>query len=286
MNVLDSLKPFEHHRVIDLVEAAGVDVGAWARATGPAASNPAFCYDWSFIQPGEVVVLSLWHESIQQRDNQLWCDLNLREWAETGSTSTVLNPNQRASLSKRAIRMDNAMQEAFNGRLPVRAIIGQGTRRDIFDPKSKTASRMKLRLLDPEPWSVSSYSRATGECRLTRGLAPKFIDQYTAPTFKLPGSHEVTAKVWERSRKVRDAALLRSKGRCELCRKPGFRMVGGAIYLETHHVIPLSENGYDQENNVVAICPNDHREAHHGERREAIRSSLLKYLAKVYEVSN
>jgi 5-methylcytosine-specific restriction protein A len=81
---------------------------------------------------------------------------------------------------------------------------------------------------------------------------------------------------------VRDAALCRAKGRCELCKQPGFRMVGGEIYLETHHVIPLSDNGADHVRNVVAVCPNDHREAHHGERREEIRSRLLVMLAEMY----
>jgi 5-methylcytosine-specific restriction protein A len=59
-------------------------------------------------------------------------------------------------------------------------------------------------------------------------------------------------------------------------------MVGGEIYLETHHVIPLSGNGVDHVRNVVAVCPNDHREAHHGERREEIRSRLLVMLAEMY----
>jgi 5-methylcytosine-specific restriction protein A len=59
-------------------------------------------------------------------------------------------------------------------------------------------------------------------------------------------------------------------------------MAGGGVYLETHHVVPLSEKGVDHERNVVALCPNDHREAHHGERRNAIRTQLLAMLAEVY----
>jgi 5-methylcytosine-specific restriction protein A len=59
-------------------------------------------------------------------------------------------------------------------------------------------------------------------------------------------------------------------------------MAGGGVYLETHHVVPLSEKGVDHERNVVALCPNDHREAHHGERRDAIRTRLLAMLAEVY----
>jgi 5-methylcytosine-specific restriction protein A len=30
-------------------------------------------------------------------------------------------------------------------------------------------------------------------------------------------------------------------------------------YLETHHVISLSEQGPGKVTNVIALCPNDHR---------------------------
>jgi 5-methylcytosine-specific restriction protein A len=55
-------------------------------------------------------------------------------------------------------------------------------------------------------------------------------------------------------------------------------MANGKVYLETHHVVPLHENGEDSVNNVVALCPNHHREAHHGERRAEIRRLLLSKL--------
>ncbi len=125
---------------------------------------------------------------------------------------------------------------------------------------------------------MQRYNRETGECRLLRGAAPRYVDQYTTPNPQLPGRHEVSGQVWERDRKVRDAALLRAGGHCELCRQAGFRMTGGGVYLETHHVIPLSEKGTDHERNVVAICPNCHREAHHGERRTVIRTALVAML--------
>jgi 5-methylcytosine-specific restriction endonuclease McrA len=153
--------------------------------------------------------------------------------------------------------------------------------RDIYDPKSK-ASRMTLRLLDPEPWNVQKYDSQTGACRLVRGTVQLYVDQYTTPEPKSPVRREVSGKMWERDRRVRDVALARAKGRCEFCGEKGFRMAGGGIYLETHHVIPLSEKGSDHESNVVAVCPNDHREAHHGERRGEIRSRLLAILAEIY----
>ena len=50
------------------------------------------------------------------------------------------------------------------------------------------------------------------------------------------------------------------------------------MFLETHHVIALSEGGPDVEWNVVAICPNDHRRAHYGEDRIALRKRLIAVL--------
>ncbi len=282
MSILESLEPRENQRVIDLVESAGVDISPWSETRGHVASNPKFCYEWAFVQPGQVIVVNLWHEALKERKGQVWCDLNLREWYEKGRQAETLSAGERSSLAKRALRMDNALMQAFEEHVPLRVIIGQGSRRDIFDSESKTASRMKLRLLDPQPWSVKSYDLDTGKCRVIRGNGYRFVDQFSAPLPQSPQGHEVTVNAWERSRKVRDAALQRSEGKCELCGKQGFLMASGEVYLETHHVIPLSENGLDTESNVVAICPNDHREAHYGERRDAIRSRLLAMLAEIY----
>lgn len=140
----------------------------------------------------------------------------------------------------------------------------------------------RCRLVPTRASLVSFFQKLTGECRLVRGDMPRYVDQYTTPEPQAPVRRDVNGTVWERDRKVRDAALSRAKGRCELCKQRGFRMVGGRIYVETHHVIPLSEKGVDHERNVVALCPNDHREAHHGERREEIRNRLLAMLAEMY----
>lgn len=287
MSVLEELKPRQSQRVIDLVSAAGVDIADWSVSSkGPVktpASNPAHCYEWSFIEPGQVVVLNVWHPEIREADGKIWCKLNLRAWAEKGKNSDTLLPSERSALSKRAIRMDQALAYAFKNSLPVRLIVGAGSQRDISNPKSKAASRMSFRLLDPEPWAVQRYDNKTGDSRLIRGAALRYIDQYTTAEPQLTMRREVTGKEWERDRMVRDAALARAKGCCELCGASGFRMTGGRIYLETHHVIPLSENGVDRASNVAALCPNHHREAHHGERKLAIRSRLLSMLADIYE---
>lgn len=58
-------------------------------------------------------------------------------------------------------------------------------------------------------------------------------------------------------------------------------MGSGKIYLETHHIIPLHENGEDSSGNVIALCPNHHREAHYGEKGDEMRNEMLRKIATV-----
>jgi hypothetical protein len=70
----------------------------------------------------------------------------------------------------------------------------------------------------------------------------------------------------------------RAKGVCERCVKdaPFVRGSDGRPFLEVHHVIPLSEGGGDTVDNAVALCPNCHRECHHGGDVAGLRASLLR----------
>ncbi|MNG32956.1 HNH endonuclease [compost metagenome] len=69
--------------------------------------------------------------------------------------------------------------------------------------------------------------------------------------------------------------LLRSNGFCEYCGMPGFIKLNGNTYLETHHIVPLAENGHDHPSNMIALCPNDHREAHYGKNQAELRQLFL-----------
>lgn len=56
---------------------------------------------------------------------------------------------------------------------------------------------------------------------------------------------------------------LRAKGVCDLCGEEGpFLDRHGVPFLETHHIVWLSEGGEDSINNAVALCPNCHRKMH------------------------
>lgn len=79
----------------------------------------------------------------------------------------------------------------------------------------------------------------------------------------------------ERSAVVRQLVMARSQGRCEWCGQPGFIKHDGQIYLESHHVVPLHQDGDDTVENVIALCPNDHRLAHYGANRDVLAIEML-----------
>lgn len=81
-----------------------------------------------------------------------------------------------------------------------------------------------------------------------------------------PGKLVVTTSVFQRSPHVVAEVLARAAGRCERCTRaaPFKRKSDGSPYLEVHHKMRLAENGPDTVENAEALCPNCHREQHHG----------------------
>lgn len=100
-----------------------------------------------------------------------------------------------------------------------------------------------------------------------------------------PDYRERMAGRYVRDAKVRAAVLSRANGLCEECGQPGFLKPDGAHYLETHHVISLSEQGPDQPHNVIALCANDHRRAHFAADWSTLQDKFLKKL-EAHRVTN
>jgi predicted HNH restriction endonuclease len=88
------------------------------------------------------------------------------------------------------------------------------------------------------------------------------------------------SEVWTypRDPRVREAVLRRANGQCEFCGELGFIKPDGVRYLESHHVIALANDGEDRLTNVIALRPNDHREAHFGERENEIEAQMIEKL--------
>jgi 5-methylcytosine-specific restriction protein A len=154
--MLSQIKPTELPLLMNLVKKAGVDVSDWKNFRGGeerAATNPSYCYKWSFVQQGRVVVLNLWYDQMEEKDGSITRSLNMRELA------TEL----RGAQKKRAREMDEDIQTAIKDNLPIRAIIS------LRDNPTESTSNVEARLLDAVTWGVTHYNKHTGECTLERG---------------------------------------------------------------------------------------------------------------------
>lgn len=270
------LFPHERNRVMDLVADTGIDVSDWANYKGRApAANPKYCYEWVY-RDAQTTTVCLWYEDIKEGTyGTLHYRLNARLSALRSQGHSHL-----ASRTQRARLLDEALREAFMNSRPLRVIVVDGQKADI-EQGSLKSSRVQRRLLDPQPWHVAEYDAESGDCLLLRALpGPRYADQFTVAQIEAEsGSRQRTVTVRDRSQAVRAAVLARAAGRCEYCGAEGFLRADGYIYLETHHVIPLHEDGADSTSNVAALCPNHHREAHHGANAQRIRDFLLQRLA-------
>jgi 5-methylcytosine-specific restriction enzyme A len=117
----------------------------------------------------------------------------------------------------------------------------------------------------PEPRSILE-SEAQFEASVTQSIrdtasARKSRLQHAK---KMPEAYFATTKVYIRNPDVAAEALLRANGKCEECKKPApfIRRASGTPYLEVHHMIHLSDGGEDSVENVLALCPNCHRQKH------------------------
>jgi 5-methylcytosine-specific restriction enzyme A len=260
MSILEELRPTARERIIDLVSRAGVDTTAWS---GPA--DPRFCYEWAFEEPGKVVVVNLAYRDMTLDEASVTQTINVADFKHRYAAGNGLR-------TRRLDTMAQAIERAYRTELPVRVVIFDG---DLADESSSKPTRVESRKLDEVPWAVTSCD--SNVYVLTRGASPeRFIDQFTPEERGMPPERQtVVTQVFERRADVRRRARQRANGKCEYCAQPGFATSSGEIYLETHHIVPLSENGLDADDNVVALCANHHREAHFGGNRSKMSSSLL-----------
>ncbi len=120
--------------------------------------------------------------------------------------------------------------------------------------------------------SLSTQTREQNDSDLAAeieaSLALSQSDRATrlANSTKIPERIQIISVGFRRNADVIVTVLHRANGVCEKCgaKAPFIRRSDGSPYLEVHHPIPLSQGGEDTVENAAALCPNCHREAHHG----------------------
>jgi len=119
----------------------------------------------------------------------------------------------------------------------------------------------------PSTETEESYDRKLAEdIKNASDLDPDALHRRLAAASKIPERVEIVSVGYRRNADVIVAVLNHANGVCERCRKPApfLRKADGTPFLEVHHQTPLAEGGEDTTENALALCPNCHREVHHG----------------------
>lgn len=113
-----------------------------------------------------------------------------------------------------------------------------------------------------DEWTADFQRRVAGALRDPAGARR----QRLASAPRRPGRLTRTVTVFDRNPDVVAEVIARAVGHCEGCRRaaPFLRRSDDTPYLEVHHVVQLAHGGEDTVENAVALCPNCHRERHHG----------------------
>jgi 5-methylcytosine-specific restriction protein A len=198
---------------------------------------------------------------MKQRGKDIVCNLNFRDFSDT-----------------RGERNQDRVKLAIREKLPLRIIVLDGK---MGDPKGSVVSK---RQLDSAIWRVTTVDQNTGDYTLTRGAEwENAINDQSAPPEgnRVPDRANVVVQVIKRDNRVRAHAIKRAKGKCEYCGVQGFPTTNGDFYVEAHHIIALCDSGCDTVDNVIALCPQHHRQAHYGKNAESLESEFIKKLKKL-----
>lgn len=99
---------------------------------------------------------------------------------------------------------------------------------------------------------------------------------------KKPGTTLSQVTSPQRNVAVKAWVLEEANGKCECCSKAApFKGNDGVPYLEVHHVRSLADQGEDTVENTVAVCPNCHRELHHGEKAKELARQLYHNISRL-----
>jgi hypothetical protein len=186
----------------------------------------------------------------------------------------VLNSSNRVN-PKAWNHVDPLLREAMISR----------SQRHIFTQADFDAIRSALEQLkdfsNKRFWPYLSDRFGPGQLalRLAGVGTPSYDDAIEDLGTDSPPYTAYTGERYERSQEVRNAVLQRAQGRCEYCGALGFEREDGSRYLESHHILALAKDGVDRLNNVIALCPCDHREAHFGRRRAIIEKEMIAKVA-------
>lgn len=151
-----------------------------------------------------------------------------------------------------------------------------------FEEKPDTTGSQRTAIVfELEPMAgAEQFETTEDETKFKRQVLGRLSDE-ALRELAVKVAHSTASKTLRRyiARRRADAiriyAKRRAAGVCEACQKPApFLDSKGEPFLEVHHLDRLSDGGADHPDRVAAICPNCHRQAHHGDNSSAINNRL------------
>jgi len=103
------------------------------------------------------------------------------------------------------------------------------------------------------------------------------VDLETPKGTKKPAKDNAQLTRFVRDLEVKNWVLNYARGNCECCGKSApFTTSDGKLFLEVHHLLKLADEGSGRISNVVALCPNCHKEIHYGANRLLLTAKMYK----------
>ena len=145
---------------------------------------------------------------------------------------------------------------------------------------------------------LNTFNNIEEEKEETPSAADKddeIIETYDAEITDTPPEEKTRdgVKFYPRNEKAKKIAMMQSGGVCAFptCSHQLFKRRNGKVYLEAHHLIPISvckdfSVNIDIPENIVCLCPSCHREVHHGEEAKRIITELYEERKEPLEKKN
>lgn len=111
---------------------------------------------------------------------------------------------------------------------------------------------------------LDSYIRSYCLCKTPVSLVPFAVKRFRKFSDNLPidlasPPEKVEASITRIIRDTPTAQKIKNlyNFRCQIC-NTSIDLNHGKIYIEVHHIYPLSKGGFDIESNMIVVCPNHH----------------------------
>jgi 5-methylcytosine-specific restriction endonuclease McrA len=125
-----------------------------------------------------------------------------------------------------------------------------------------------------KPLKLCLFSNISQQSQQLTGFSAKYVSKLRDSRF-----HFLKAKKLNSMQPF----SLRNSATCQLCDKPApFKNKENDPYLESHHIVWLSNGGDNIVENTIALCPNCHRKMHIVNSEEDIK----KLKKRALELSN